>query len=122
MIGDSGHLRLPRAAQGWQRSWLLLPVNLRGALWVILSCLCIGTTAALVKSLGARLDSFELNFFRAAFGLLSVLPFALKAGPAVLRTRHPLLHLGRGIFGTVGMMSAYFALTRLPLADATAIT
>ena len=73
---------------------------LRGALWVILSCLCIASMAALVKTLGARLDSFQLAFFRAAFGLLAVAPFALGAGAAALRTRQLGLHLVRGVAGT----------------------
>jgi drug/metabolite transporter (DMT)-like permease len=78
--------------------------------------------AALVKSLGERLDSFQLAFFRAGFGLLSVLPFAIGAGWGVLRTSRPGLHLARGIAGTLAMMCGFFALTRLTLADATAIT
>jgi drug/metabolite transporter (DMT)-like permease len=94
----------------------------RGALWVVLSCLSITSMAALVKTLGAHLDSFQLAFFRAGFGLLIVLPFALGAGWGVLRTRHIRLHLARGIAGTVAMMSGFYALTRLSLADATAIT
>lgn len=122
MIGRFGPVRIPTAARSWQRSWLNLPANLRGALWVILSCLCIASMSALVKTLGARLDSFELAFFRAAFGLAGVLPFALAAGAGVLRSRHHGLLLARGILGTLAMMSGFFALTRLPLADATAIT
>jgi drug/metabolite transporter (DMT)-like permease len=119
VIGDLGSLRLSTAAQGfWQR----LPANLRGALWVVLSCLSIASMAALVKTLGAHLDSFQLAFFRAGFGLLTVLPFAIGAGVGVLRTRRPGLHLARGIAGTVAMMCGFFALTRLSLADATAIT
>ncbi len=119
MRGLPGRRRGVRAARGfWQR----LPANLRGALWVILSCLCIASMAALVKTLGARLDSFQLAFFRAAFGLLAVAPFALGAGAAALRTRQLGLHLVRGVAGTVAMMCGFYALTRLSLADATAIT
>lgn len=89
MIGDLGPLRLRGAARHLGQR---LPANLRGALWVILSCLCIASMAALVKTLGARLDSFQLAFFRASLGLLSVLPFAIGAGWGVLRTRQLPLH------------------------------
>jgi drug/metabolite transporter (DMT)-like permease len=119
VIGDLGPRRLTGAALGF---WKGLPANLRGALWVTLSCLCIASMAALVKSLGARLDSFQLAFFRAGFGLLSVLPFAIGAGWGVLRTRQLKLHIVRGVAGTVAMMCGFYALTHLSLADATAIT
>jgi drug/metabolite transporter (DMT)-like permease len=107
--------------RSWQRFWQRLPANVRGALWVVLSCLCIASMGALVKTLGARLDSFQLAFFRSLFALLSVLPFALRAGVGVLRTERAGLHLARGLAGTVAMMCGFFALTRLSLADATAI-
>lgn len=122
MIGDLGPLRLTAAVRGWQRSLQRLPANLRGALWVTLACLGIATMGTLVKILGARLDSFQLAFFRAAFGLLAVLPFACRAGWGVLRTRRLGMHLGRGMAGSLAMMCAFYALTHLTLADATAIT
>jgi drug/metabolite transporter (DMT)-like permease len=113
--------RVRYAAQRAQRRWDRLPANLRGALWVTLSCLCIASMSALVKGLGERLDSFQLAFFRSLFGLLSVLPFALAAGRGVLRTRRLGLHLARGLAGTVAMMCGFYALTHLTLAGATAI-
>jgi drug/metabolite transporter (DMT)-like permease len=78
--------------------------------------------AALVKLLGTRLDSFQLAFLRALLGLLIVLPLAVRAGPEVLRTARPGLHLARGLAGTVGMTCGFFALTRMPLADVSAIS
>jgi drug/metabolite transporter (DMT)-like permease len=119
VIGDLGSLRMP--VRSWQRFWQRLPANVRGALWVVLSCPCIASMGALVKTLGARLDRFQLAFLRSLFALLSVLPFALRAGVGVLRTERPGLHLARGLAGTVAMMCGFFALTRLSLADATAI-
>ena len=104
-----------------QRATATLPANLRGALWIIASCLLITSMAVIVKVLGTRLDSLQLSFFRAAFGLLVVAPFALAAGPTILRTRRPGLHAARGIAGAIGMMSGFYALTHLPLADVTAI-
>lgn len=104
-----------------QRRWQSMPANVRGAFWVTLSCLCVATMAAIVKGLGTRLDSFQLAFFRALFGLLAVLPFAVAAGWGVLRTKRLGLHLVRAIAGTVAMMSGFYALTQLSLATATAI-
>ncbi|MEM7022448.1 MAG: DMT family transporter [Pseudomonadota bacterium] len=117
---------LRRVALGWRRLERRLarrlPANVRGALWLILSCFCIASMAALVKALGARLDSFQLVFFRTFFGLLAALPFAVRSGIGVLRTRRFGLHLTRALAGTAAIMCGYFALTRIPLAEATAIT
>src|SRR3546814_16470131 len=75
----------------------------------------------MVKLVGARLDSLEIGFFRCAFGLATVLPFMLRGGTAAFRTERPMLHLFRGLLGTTAMFCSFYALTHLPLADATAI-
>lgn len=101
--------------------WAALPGNLRGAVWITLAGLLFTVMSAMVKSLGTRLDSLQIGFFRCAFGLLAVLPFMLRAGPAAFRTHRPLLHLWRGLLGTAAMFAGFYSITHLPLADATAI-
>jgi drug/metabolite transporter (DMT)-like permease len=110
-----------RVGLTWRRRWNGLAHNVRGAVWVVLSCLCVASMATVVKLAGARLDSFQLAFLRAAFGFLIILPFAWRAGLEAVRTTRPGLHLVRGLVGSVGMMCGFFALTRLPLADVAAI-
>jgi len=118
--------RLRPAAEAARRTaearWLLLPGNVRGALWIVLASVLFSIMSAMVKSVGARLDSLEIGFFRCAFGLLVILPFMLHAGPAAFRTERPFLHLWRGLLGTTAMFCGFYAVTRLPLADATAIS
>ncbi len=77
---------------------------------------------SIVKTLGDHLSSFQVAFFRAAFGLLLVLPLVLPQGTRVLRAKRPFLLLGRGIAGAVGMTAGFYAVVHMPLADATAIT
>lgn len=112
-------LRTGRETAGTR--WLILPGNVRGAIWILLASLLFTIMSAMVKSVGARLDSFEIGFFRCAFGLLAVLPFMLRAGPAAFQTRRPVMHLMRGLLGTTAMFCGFYALTHLPLAEATAI-
>ncbi len=100
--------------------WLSIPAIWRGALWMLLAGFLFSTMGVLVKLLGNRLDSFQVAFFRAAFGLVTVLPFALFAGWSVLRTRRPWLHGLRGLLGAGGMTCGFYSLTHLPLAEATA--
>jgi len=103
-----------------QARWLGIAPVWRGALWMLLSALLFAVMGMLVKWLGSRLDSFQVAFFRAGFGFLIILPFALAAGPSVLRPKRPGMHLLRGLLGASGMSCSFYALAHLPLAQATA--
>jgi drug/metabolite transporter (DMT)-like permease len=63
-------------------------------------------------------------FFRSAFAIVPVLLiYALRGELAsAVYTGRPLGQLGRGLLSTGGMFTNFAALTRLPLADATAIS
>jgi drug/metabolite transporter (DMT)-like permease len=90
-------------------------------LWVSLSAVLFTSMSAVVKSLGAHLDSFQLAFLRASIGFVLILPFVFAAGLGVLRTSRLRMHLTRGVCGSIGLMCGFYALTHLSLADATAI-
>lgn len=111
-----------RPAAGLRRRLLALPVNVRGALWVVLACALFSAMMTLTKFLGSSYDSFQMAFFRALFGLLVILPFALRLGPSVFRTRRLGLHLLRSALGTAAMLCGFYAITHLPLADAVSIS
>jgi drug/metabolite transporter (DMT)-like permease len=85
--------RARRAAAAWSA----LPGNLRGAVWIVGGC---------------------------AFGLAVVLPFVIRRGAPgeVLRTRRLGGHLLRAVLGLGAMLGAFYALTRMPLADAVTLT
>jgi len=108
-----------RVSGGWQR----LQANHRGALWMIAASLGFTVNSALVKTLVAGgLDAFQVAFARALFSFALLLPFMLRAGPAVLLTRHPLLHGIRAFAGSAAMVCGFYAVGHLPLADFTALT
>lgn len=119
MAPDRKRLRIIEGAL--LRRWDAIPVNLRGAAWVTLSATAFTVMAGVIKSLGAHLDSFEIAFFRCIFALIVTLPFALREGPAALRTKRPLVHIGRAATGMLAMFCGYYGITKLPLADATTI-
>ncbi|MDA1097769.1 MAG: DMT family transporter [Proteobacteria bacterium] len=99
-----------------------LPDNTRGALWIILGCIMFSCMTAVVKFLGGSFDSFQLAFFRALFGLFAVLPFFVRYGLGVVRTRRLGLQLTRAIGGSFAMLCGFYAITHLPLADAVSIS
>ena len=104
---------------GWER----LPSAVRAALLMVIGCLLFSIMGALVKLLGQRLDSFQIAFFRCFFGFVATLPFVLpKKGHYAFRTTHFYGHLLRGSLGVAGMVAGFFATTRLPLTDSTAIS
>jgi drug/metabolite transporter (DMT)-like permease len=107
------------ARSGWER----LPLAVRGALLMVIGCLLFSIMGALVKLLGQRLDSFQIAFFRCFFGFFAILPFVLtKKAHQAFRTTHLSGHFLRGAIGVAAMVGGFYATTRLPLTDSTAIS
>lgn len=100
--------------------WNRLSPTSQGIAWILLSGFLFALMGLLTKILGNRLDSFQIAFFRTLFGFLAISPFILAGGRAVFHTQKFKLHLARGTLGAVGLMTMFYALTHLPLADATA--
>ncbi len=102
--------------------WSSLAPNLRGALWMILSCLGFSVMASFVKVAARDISPFEITFFRCLFGLLVLTPLIAWHGIGALRTRHLGMHAWRGVLGAVAMGCAYFGLSRMPLASYNALS
>lgn len=111
-----------RGVQAVQDRWRDMPPNVRGALWILLSTLMFSTMGALIKTLGARLDSFQIVWFRCLFGLFAVLPFLVHGGWHTVRTNRLGLHLWRSVLGMTAMSCGFYAITHMALADAVAIS
>ncbi len=108
--------------QGLRQSWGSLPGNTRGVLWALAGSGCMATMATMVKFLGQELSNFEVSFFRAAFGLIVILPFVAHGGMGAVRTNRLRFHLARGAIGGSAMLTGFYALTILPLALATSLS
>ena len=89
---------------------------------MLFSTLLLAIMHALVRHLGSDLHPFIIVFFRNLFGLFAILPLLVKGGKQSLATSHPKLHLLRALVGTAAMASWFFALTRVPIANATALS
>ena len=101
--------------------WSRLAPNVRGALWLVLAGLVLVCMNSLVKSFAGRLPAAELLFFRGLFGAVFLLPIVIGRGWRSVLTQHPKMHLLRTSFGTASMFGVFYAVSHLPLADATAI-
>jgi drug/metabolite transporter (DMT)-like permease len=77
---------------------------------------------ALIKWLSATYPVPQLVVFNALFALIPIAVLIVRRGGLLqLRTRRLGLHLLRGALGMLGSFLAFFAYSRLPLADAYAI-
>lgn len=88
--------------------------------WVffaLLSAAGIAAMATCVRIASAELPQSEVVFFRNFFGLLLLLPFAIRQRLS-LRTEHLGLHIFRAFLGFCAMYLYFYAIAHLPLADA----
>ncbi|WP_273521427.1 DMT family transporter [Rhodosalinus sediminis] len=94
---------------------------LAGALWMLAAGLCFVAVTALVKYLGDRVPAPQSAFLRYLLGLVFLLPALrplLRARPT--RRQHLLFGV-RGLFHAMGVMLWFYAMTRIPLAEVTAM-
>ena len=94
-----------------------------GILLAFLAYLAYSCSDAAGKLLGAHLPTFEIGFF---VSLIALVPALLSKRPEdtwreIVRPRRPLLVLARMTTGTIGGMSAIYAFTHLPMAEAYAL-
>ncbi len=89
-------------------------------LLAVASLACMFVCVKLAAERGAHI--VELLFYRQLFAFLVLMPFFL-AGPglAALKTDYPKLHISRMIVGLTGMGFNFWAVSLLPLAEATTI-
>lgn len=117
------------SARLWQRAHAAihrrtahLPPTTRGLLWSGLAGLTFSVLNALMRALALRMDPFQAQFLRYLFGLLVLLPLVARSGslaqwwPKSVRGQFI-----RGALHTAGLVLWFWALTRIPLADTTAI-
>ena len=96
----------------------------KAVLLKVLSALIFALMWGLIRWLGGQVPLGEMVFFRSACGIIPVVVIYAwrRELAAAVRTSRPLGHVGRGLISVAAMFSNFGALTRLPLADATAIS
>ncbi len=94
----------------------------RGALWMVLAATSFTLMIVCVRYLEGRYPSVEVVLFRALAGLIFVVPTLLKHGVTSLRTKHFPMHVSRTLFSLAAMITFYYGVTYVPLADATSYT
>ncbi len=85
------------------------------------STLFFGLMAVVIRLASKSLPTFEIAFFRNAFGLLALLPILLHGG-ASLRTRQLPRYLLRSAIGIGSMLAGFWAIGHLPLSQAISLS
>lgn len=88
---------------------------------MLLSAFAFSVMSALVKALGSRLPSIEIAFVRAVVTLAISLFQVKRAGLSIFGQGQRGWLVLRGVIGFVGLHSYFYAVTALPLADATVL-
>ena len=116
--GKSGHIRsgataaaCAAAAHGHEWAPALMAA----------SAVLFGLMVVTLRLATAQVSSFEAAFFRSLFGLVFSLPLLYVPGFALLRTRNFRLYILRALFGMLAMLTSFWAVAHLPLAQAVSI-
>jgi drug/metabolite transporter (DMT)-like permease len=96
--------------------------NSRGAVWMLASAVTFTVMTMLIKLLGDDYPAALQTFYRQAAGLLVLTPLILRNPRAAFHTTRLGILLFRSFAGTIGMILAFYAYQRMPLADANALS
>ncbi|SIS99713.1 Threonine/homoserine efflux transporter RhtA [Roseivivax lentus] len=94
---------------------------LEGILWMVVTGVCFVMVTALVKALGTRIPPAESAFLRYLLGLVFLIPVWRVLAAARLTRRHWALFSIRGLMHGLGVICWFFAMTRIPIAEVTAM-
>jgi drug/metabolite transporter (DMT)-like permease len=103
-------------------TWLRrLPPNVQGALWLVSGGFIFTTNGVLIRALSEQIESVQTAFFRASISVLLLLPVIVTGRVKPWQSPRLAGHFWRTSMGTISMVLGFYAVSILPLADATAL-
>ncbi len=98
-----------------------LPPNMQGALWLVSGGFIFTSNSAMIRLLSTEIESVQTAFFRAFFSVLLLAPMMLSGRVKPWESQRIQGHFWRTFMGTTSMVLGFYAVSMLPLADATAL-
>lgn len=95
--------------------------NFIGALWLLGSVVLFQISYSTVKLTSEKLSSVQIVFLRSLFQMLLILPFVIKLGVRVMKTRQYKNYTCRLLFGVTNIVLTFYAYKHMDLATATSI-
>ncbi len=103
-------------------AWSALSPAARGAAWMILTAASFAVLLIAIRVLSAKFHTVEIVFFRAVFGLALIVPVVMRSGVGRLKTKRLPMHCVRTGFAFAAMLTFYYGLATVHVADAMALT
>lgn len=97
------------------------PKPLVGIFWMLVTGLCFVAVTAIVKYMGPRVPPAEAAFLRYLLGIGFLIPMLPAVRAAHLTARQWKLFTLRGVFHSGGVVLWFFSMTRIPIAEVTAM-
>ena len=102
--------------------WLRgLPPNVQGAVWLVSGGFIFTSTSVMIRLLSTEIESVQTAFFRAVISVIILLPMIAAGRVKPWHSKRLAGHFWRTAMGTASMVLGFYAVSMLPLADATAI-
>jgi len=95
--------------------------NVRGIAWMLVTGMLFVAVTVTVRYLGTTMNPIQAAFIRYCFGLVIILPLLSRAGLLGLTWRRVGFHGLRGLIHGGGVMLWFLAMSRIPIAEVTAL-
>lgn len=95
---------------------------LRAALFATLATLFFSCMSILIRHVSGELHALQIVFLRNLLALAWMMPWLLKVGASGLKTNRIGMFGIRACISVVGMTSGFWAITLIPISDATALS
>lgn len=101
---------------------------MRAQPYLLAVCCMVASTAAFsamnvcIRETSAELHTTVIVCLRNLLALALMLPFVLRRGTGMLKTKRPMPHFWRATIGMVGMQGWFYSIATLPLNQATALS
>lgn len=92
-----------------------------GVFWMLVTGLCFVAVTALVKLVGDDVPPAQSAFLRYVLGLVFLVPMIRPLMRAKLTRRATVLFGARGVAHTLGVVCWFYAMTKIPIAEVTAM-
>ena len=97
-------------------------ILVRGVCLALFAAVCFSSQDAFVKWLSIEFSLFQLLFVRSIIGVFALLVIIrMRFGWSGFATHRPGSHVLRALCNLLAFVSYYFAITRMPLAEATSL-
>lgn len=97
------------------------PKIIAGVLLMTGATLTFASMHGMIRLAAEDIHPFQVAFFRWLFGAIFMLPFIIRIGPQIWTTTHRKLYIFRAVMTTGATLAWFYAISILPLAQATAL-